>query len=365
MPKAQAPESPRSILVRGPNWTGDVIMATPGFRALRAGFPDARIVLQIQSGLRDLVAGAPWFDEVVPVTSHRQGPLAQWREARVLRALGPFDLGLCLPDSFAAAFVMRMAGIRHIVGYRRGWRRVLLHQLVDLPSAAGKRVLLAREQHVLGLVEAAGAPPVGTQLELHVTEEERATAAQAFAAAGLSPERPYAVLAPGASFGPSKCWPASAFAQVGDKLVRSGVQVAVIGTPAERPLTAAVVDAMREPASDIAGAFGLGGLKAAMSRARVLVCNDAGARHVGVAFGVPSIVMMGPTALEKTNMNLERVSVLTADVECRPCYQRECPIDHRCMTRIPASVVAEEAERALAAGAEFRGVQQELPEIAG
>ena len=70
--------------------------------------------------------------------------------------------------------------------------------------------------------------------------------------------------------------------------------------------------------------------------------------------------MMGPTALEKTNMNLERVSVLTADVECRPCYRRECPIDHRCMTRISPEAVAREALRALAEGSEFAGRQQNL-----
>jgi len=361
MPKAGAPEPPASILVRAPNWTGDVIMASPGFRAVREGFPDARIVLQIRAALRDLVAGAPWFDDIVPVTSHRRGPFAQWREARALRAHGPFDLGICLPDSFAAAFVMRLAGVRRLVGYRRGWRRWLLDRAVPLPSGAGKRVLLARERHVLGLVEAAGAPAAGTWLELHTTPEETRLAHHALAERGVAPDRPYAVLAPGASFGPSKCWPVASFARVGDALVRAGVQVVVIGTPDERRLTAAVGAEMEEPAADLGGAFGLGALKAAMAGARVLVCNDAGARHVAVAFGVPCVVMMGPTALEKTNMNLEHVSVLTADVACRPCYRRVCPIDHRCMTRIPAEVVAEEAARALAAGREFVGVEQELP----
>jgi heptosyltransferase-2 len=70
---------------------------------------------------------------------------------------------------------------------------------------------------------------------------------------------------------------------------------------------------------------------------------------VAVAFGVPAVILMGPTALEKTGLNLERVAVLTADVPCRPCYLRECPIDHRCMTRI-------EPERVLAAA---------LPALAG
>ena len=82
-------------------------------------------------------------------------------------------------------------------------------------------------------------------------------------------------------------------------------------------------------------------LKAVLRRSRVLVCNDAGARHVAVAFGVPCVVMFGPTSLEKTNLNLARVLALSADVPCRPCYRRTCPIDHRCMTRIgPERVIA-------------------------
>ena len=121
---------PRHILVRGPNWTGDLIMASPGFRALRAGFPKARIVLHVQEDLAPLVAGSSWFDEIVPLRSHQGGLPAQWREARALREIGPFDLGLCLVDSFSAALVMRLAGVRHIVGYRRGWRRALLHESI-------------------------------------------------------------------------------------------------------------------------------------------------------------------------------------------------------------------------------------------
>ena len=135
----------------------------------------------------------------------------------------------------------------------------------------------------------------------------------------------------------------------------TGISLAqVIGTPDERALTARVVAAMREKAADLGGAFGLGALKAVLEHARVLVCNDAGARHVAVAFDVPCVVLMGPTALEKTNLNLERVKVLTADVDCRPCYQRECPIDHRCMTRIGAERVADEALPALARDAAQR-----------
>jgi len=358
--------SAREILVRGPNWTGDLIMATPGFRALRAGFPDARITLQLRAGLLPLVDGAPWFDAVLPVESHQRGPAALLREGRVLRRRARFDLGLCLPDSFESALLMRAAGVRRVVGYARGGRSALLHQAVPLPGpsaggaldAGGRRLLLARELHVLGLVEALGCERRGTALELFVTDAEEREACEQLRARGVDPDAKLALLAPGASFGPSKLWPAASFAAVGDALAGEGVQVAVVGTPDERALSARVRAAMQRPAADLAGAVGLGGLKALVRRARALVANDAGARHIAVAFGVPCIVVMGPTALEKTNLNLERVSVISADVACRPCYLRECPIDHRCMTRVAPVQVAAEALKALAQPSGYAGVQR-------
>ncbi|MDJ0788811.1 MAG: lipopolysaccharide heptosyltransferase II [Myxococcota bacterium] len=342
----------RRILVRAPNWTGDVIMATPGLRALRARFPEAQIDLHLRESQMPLLHGAPFVDELLPVRSYHAGAGAWLAEARELRRRR-YELGVCLPDSFSSALLMRLAGVERVVGYDRGGRGLLLHQRVPVPGGArgGERLMLARERHVLGLMGALGADTSDTRLELHVTDSE---AAEARALLG-SDSAPLALLAPGASYGPSKLWPAERFAAVGDALAADGARIAVLGTADERRLTAAVAQAMKAEALDLGGRLGIGALKAVIRRAGVLVCNDAGARHVAVALGVPCVVVMGPTALEKTDCNLEHVSVLHADVACRPCYERECPIDHRCMTRVGPDVVAEEARRALASGPAFAG----------
>jgi heptosyltransferase-2 len=353
---------PQEILVRGPNWTGDVIMATPGFRALRSGFSSARLTLHLRPELLPLVSGAPWFDDVLPLESYGKGTTALLREAGVLRARH-FDLGICLPDSFSSALLMRLGGVRSIVGYRRNGRGALLHRRVAPPRTRGRRIMVARETHVLGLVEAAGCPPLGTELELHVTEAEDAEARQKLEDRGAREGEAIALLAPGASYGPSKIWPPTAFAEVGDALAAAGASVVLVGTPAERSLGEQVLSAMKRPALDLTGELGLGALKAVVRRSRVLICNDAGARHIAVAFGIPCVVVMGPTALEKTNLNLERVKVLSADVDCRPCYLRECPIDHRCMTRVSAERVVQAALPALSGDGErrFRGEVVTVP----
>jgi heptosyltransferase-2 len=315
-------------------------MATPGFRALRAAFSAARITLLLRPALLPLLAGNPWFDELVPVRSSGRSPLVLLREGLALRRFR-FDLGLCLPDSFSAALLLRIAGVGHVVGYARTGRGPLLHRRVDPPWGGGSRALVARERHVLGLVEAVGAPALGTELELFVTPEEERLAEIALARQPGAAKAPLAAIAPGASFGPSKLWPAESFARVGDALAEAGAQVVLLGAPSEVALIARVRAAMRHPALELTAPGSLGVLKAVLRRSRVLVCNDAGARHVAVAFGVPCVVIFGPTSLEKTNLNLSRVQALFADVPCRPCYQRTCPIDHRCMTRIvPERVIA-------------------------
>jgi len=349
-------EVPKKILVRASNWLGDVVMATPAFRALRKAFPGAHITLHLREEHIPLLQGSPWFDELLPLRSYHAGFGAVLQEGRTLRQ-GIYDLGLCLPDSFSAALLMRFAGVKHIVGYKRGFRTPLLHRARAPPGKGADPFMSARELHELGLVSALGCEPVGsgggTKLELFTTSAEEVEAGRALKNHHVDSARPIVAIAPGASFGPSKIWPLASFAAVGDELAAAGASICVLGAPSEKDLANQVCEAMQEPAVNLAGEISLGATKALLARARLLICNDAGARHIAVAFGVPCVVPMGPTSLEKTNLNLERVSVLTADdVECRPCYKRVCPIDHRCMTRVTPKQVIDVSMTSLRASTE-------------
>jgi heptosyltransferase-2 len=328
--------------VRGPNWVGDLVMSTPGLRALRAHFPAARITLQVREGHEALLRGAECCDAIIPVASYHAGVRALLHEARSMARAQRFDLGVCIPDSYSSALLMRLAGVRNIVGYRRGVRGWLLHHEVSPPAEWRRDRLVSRERFVLGLMEAIGCESRGTELELGVTDAEEEALRSTLAQCGIGGDaRPWVGLAPGASFGPSKLWPVESYAQVGDALSRQGACVLLIGSAAESALTGAVREAMRERAWDLAGALDVGTLKALVRQLSLLVCNDAGARHIAVAFGVPCLVFFGPTSLAKTNVNLENVHVLEIDVACRPCYLRECPIDHPCMREIrPDGVIS-------------------------
>ena len=333
------------ILVRGPNWLGDLVMATPGLRSLRAGFPEARITLQIRRGLEGLLEGSPYLDEIKTFNSYHRGPLALISEARQWRNSRRFDLGICLPDSFSSALFMKGAGVRKVVGYAQPGRGLLLDESVEpLARQRGQR-WVAREEHVLGLMRFLGCPDVGTELSLPMADAPHEKLARLLGELDPSiDDAPWVVVAPGASYGSSKRWPTSHFAEVGDALAGAGAHVLLVGTAEESELTRAVLDAMRAPASDLAGRLDLGALKFVIGKSRLLVANDAGSRHIAAAFGVPSLIFFGSTTTEKTPLNLEAVRVFERDLDCRPCYKRVCPRPgHPCLSGISPSGVSEVA----------------------
>ncbi len=340
-----------------PNHLGDVVMATPALRALRRGRPEARICAVVRHSLAPVLRGSTWIDEFVPHDIHAsRGVLGKLRARLALaRRLRGSDLVVVLPNSFASALLAFASRAKRRLGYARGGRGLLLTDAVAAPREAGRFVPTAMERYYLDLVRWIGCPDTGTHVELFVEPEAEAECESRFLAAGISKGAPLVCLAPGAGFGPSKLWPLEYVAEVARELRADGAQVALVHGPGEEALAESIV------ASAGTGIVSLGGermtlslLKSVLSRAQLLICNDAGARHVAAAFEVPTLVLMGPTAIGYTNLNLKRTKLLREPVECSPCQLKVCPIDHRCMTRLlPGRVLAE--ARAALTQSDWRG----------
>lgn len=370
-PAQRADRSRERILVRAPNWLGDAVMTTPALRALRRQRPEAWIVVQLPSHLAPLLEGSGLCDEVWSLAS-RSGGLRGWRADVARIAADRFDLGIAMPESISSALLMRLGRVGRVVGFARDpLRRALLHRAVPAPADWGRRRMVSRERFGLVLVAAAlgdetdggrtsaaeggvralaspSRPEPDLRLALSVTAAETARLARALAEAGLASEAfaadPPVVLAPGASFGAAKCWPAESFAALAERLRARGLPVLLLGAPGESARLRAVCAAMERPEAVgvLDGSLDLGALKALMRGARALVANDAGARHVAAAFGLPSVIFFGPTSVAKTPDNRDAIEVLERDHACRPCYLRRCPIDHRCLR----SIGVDEAEAA-------------------
>jgi heptosyltransferase-2 len=151
-------------------------------------------------------------------------------------------------------------------------------------------------------------------------------------------------VSPGAAFGSAKRWLPERFAEAADRVARElGGTVAIFGSKDERELCASVAAAIAAPARNFAGETSLAEFIDLAAACRVYLTNDSGAMHIASALGVPTVAVFGATNEVTTGPTGPLARVIREPVECSPCLQRECPIDHRCMTRVESARVAQAA----------------------
>jgi len=336
--------APRRILVRSPNWVGDAVMATPALRALRAAQPGAEITLEAPPPLEGLYRGLAYYDRFRPST--RSLP-ARARELRAAR----YDWAVLLPDSPRAALAPFLARIPRRVGYARDpLRRAMLSHALPPPTEAGRRRPLAMVERYLAITRALGCADRGDSLSLCVEPVACENVARRLAQCGVDPQAALLVVAPGASFGSSKQWPPEHFARACDAIAgRHGLTPVLAPAPGETAIAREVADHMSKPAVvAVEPTLDLAELKALIARARLVLSNDTGPRHIAAALDRPAVVVMGPTDIRHTDRHLERQHVLREEVACAPCHLATCPSDHRCMTRLSPERAVAAAEALLA-----------------
>jgi heptosyltransferase-2 len=209
----------------------------------------------------------------------------------------------------------------------------------------GKYVPVPMLRYYGAIARYLGVRELPTRLELFTTPDEEARADAAAKRFGVAPDQPIVMVNPGATFGAAKCWLPERFAEVADGLIEvSDAAVFIACGPKERDVARAVAAAMRNRACVLDDPIlPLGALKALIRRARLLVTNDTGPRHFGIAFGIPVVTVFGSTDPEWTETHYPLERQVMVKVYCGPCMKRVCPLDHRCMTRITASMVLDVA----------------------
>jgi heptosyltransferase-2 len=342
---------PRTIALFMPNWIGDVVMATPAVRAVRAHFPAARLLAVCKPYVADVLAGSPWFDDVL--LFDRKGPRERrfWAVVSRLRRAGA-DAAVLFPNSLRAAVLARLGGCRTVVGYARYFRDVLLSRRLYPPrDRHGRPKPAPMLDSYNELVRQLGVPDPGYRMELFTTPADEAAASAAWAKLGLHRYPRVVGLNPGGAFGAAKHWPTPYFAELARALaVRRGAGVLVLCGPAERETARAIAAEAAHPAvvSLADTPLSLGLTKAAVRRLALLVTTDSGPRHFAAAFGVPDVTLFGPTHIEWTDTYSPRSIYLQKKLPCGPCQQRVCPLGHlRCMTELRPAEVAAAADRLL------------------
>jgi heptosyltransferase-2 len=318
-----------------PNWIGDVVMATPAVRALRARYPSARIIAVCRPYVTGLLEGAPWFDEVVLLEKRGHW---KYRWAAVAWQLRKFkiDLAVLFPNSFRIALVAWAAGSKRSAGFNRYGRAWMLTDRLEAARDADGRF---RPTPIIDdynrLAEAAGCAAPGHRLELFTTIADERAADDVWRQCGFQHRGEVVCLNPGAAFGAAKHWDATYFAKLAQMLAdQRGAGVLVLCGPGERELARRIAAGAARPCvHSLADApLSLGLTKALIRRCTLLVTTDSGPRHFAAAFDRPVVTLFGPTHIAWTESYFPKAVHLQKQVPCGPCQKRICPTgDHRCM----------------------------------
>jgi heptosyltransferase II len=328
------------ILVRATNWVGDAIMSIPALQAIRQRWPDAEIAILARPWVAELYRGQDFADRIVTLTAPSSNPIAIERAAEGLRA-EQFDCAVLLQNAFSAAWLAWRAKIPQRIGYARNGRSILLTQAIAVPKHG--EVAAHEAYYYLALLQRAGwleSIPKVEQISLRLSAETSQAAEKRLRDAGLVAGKKRVAVAPGAAYGSAKCWPAERFAAVADALVDDfSVDVVLFGSNSEIDICRQITEHMRHRAVTLAGQTSIGELPALFSRCHLFVGNDSGAMHVAGAVGVPVVAVFGSTDPEGTAPMTSNQTIIQHKVSCSPCFLRECPIDHRCMERVPVQEV--------------------------
>ena len=333
------------VLVRCPNWTGDIVMATPVFRCLRRNFPEAQIIACVRNYAQGILRDNRNVDEILPCDDKSISGVLE--TSKKIKACSP-DTTLLLPNSFKAWLEARLGNSHTIYGYRRGPRKLVMPHGAEPKRNAGQIVPLPMTEYYLNICRQMGLKETNDEsLELGVSEKLQAAGDDILRGAGVQPHTMFIGLNPGASFGSSKCWDVDNFARLAELLQQEWLcPVVLFGSPKETGITREIQKRTNADVVDTAALnIDLEYLKPLIRRCSLLITNDTGPRHYAVAFGVPVVVIMGPTNPAYTASNLDKTAVVRVDVQCGPCHKKICPRDHRCMTRISPENVLNEAKK--------------------
>jgi heptosyltransferase-2 len=321
------PSSVAKLMVRATNWLGDAVISLPAIRAMRDIFPRAQLTLVARPSVAGLYARESAVDRVLVCTGPRRAL------ARRLRAEN-FDCAILLPNSFDAAWVAWMARIPRRIGFRRDGRGPLLTHAISVPEPGD----IPRHErfYYLELLRRAGLLekfPGHAPIRLDYIEATRAAGVGRLSALGI--HGPVVGISPGAAYGGAKRWLPERFVEAARLLRYPAI---VFGSASERSVCQQVAGPLE--ARNLAGETPLEEFIELAAACRVFLTNDSGAMHVASALAVPTVAVFGATDDTTTGPAGPLARVVREHAECSPCLLRECPIDHRCMTRVTAGRVA-------------------------
>jgi len=336
------------ILVVGPAWVGDMVMAQSLYITLKQRHPDAIIDVVAPKWSQPLLARMPQVRKAysLPVSHGKLQLGARWSLGRELRA-NEYDQAIIIPRSYKAALLPFVAKIPCRTGYKGEMRYGVINDMRPLDKAILTQTV---QRYVsLGLPPGTSLPPPIPEPQLTVDSENRKRIVEKL---GLDTDSKSKIVAflPGAEYGSAKRWPPERYRTLAERLSKDGNQVWVFGSEKELSLGEQIAAGLSPGVRNLCGKTQLQDVIDLLSLATLSVSNDSGLMHVAAAVGINIIAIYGSTTPAYTPPLTSKACILYENLSCSPCFQRECPLGHTlCLKNIEVEQVLQAVGKMLTA----------------
>lgn len=340
------PSQPKTILVIGLAWVGDMVMAQSLFKTIHQNNPGAIIDVLAPAWTHPLLTRMPEIRQgiLMPIGHGVLGIRERYRLAKRL-ALNHYDQAIVLPNSWKSALIPFFAKIPKRTGWRGEMRWGLLNDMRILNKK--KMPLLVDRCAALGRDKDAALPPTSPFPELTVNTDALKAVLKKLS---LHPShQPLLILCPGTEGGVAKRWPERYFSALANIKLQEGWQVWLMGSPKDVNISecvqAGIATEYAEQCINLTGKTTLQEAIDLLSLASQIVANDSGLMHIAAALNKPVIGVFGPTNPKHTPPLTPYGRVVELPLPCRPCFKPTCPLKHhQCMQNLTPELVAKAFE---------------------
>ncbi|MCY9804057.1 lipopolysaccharide heptosyltransferase II [Vibrio scophthalmi] len=334
------------ILIIGPSWVGDMVMSQSLYIQLKNDKPNAQIDVLAPAWCKPILERMPEVHRAIemPVGHGEFGFKERLKIARKLRS-EQYQYAFVLPNSAKSALIPFLAGIPTRTGWKGEFRYGLLNDLRPNKKAfqymIERYVALAHPKDQMNSSKDLGGINQLPWPNLSIDGDIQQTTLEKFS---LNRERKILGLCPGAEFGPAKQWPVEHYAEVANEAIKKGYQVWLFGSAKDKLTTrtlSSLVDKESQPhIYDLAGKTSLIEVVDLLATCKTVVSNDSGLMHVAAAVGCHVIGVYGSTSPDYTPPLTNTVDIVSTSIECRPCFKRECPLNHfKCLKDLNPNIV--------------------------
>jgi heptosyltransferase-2 len=317
------------ILVLGPAWVGDMVLAQSLFKTLKANRPDCIIDVAAPAWTLPLLDRMPEVSAKIALP-FKHGELAFWQRIQFGKSLknASYSQAIILTNSFKSALLPWAAGIAKRTGFLGEMRYKLINDVRPLDKTKLKKTV---ERFVsLGLNKDELLPNSIPNPQLNTTPE--AAWILAYKHGVFSDKSKILGLCPGAEYGEAKRWPAEYYAEVANDALKNGWQVLLFGSDKDVLVTSQINRLTQNKCVDLGGKTKLGEAIDLMSICDTVISNDSGLMHVAAALikeadtSKKLIAIFGSSDPYHTPPMQPDAVIEYLDLSCSPCFKRECPL---------------------------------------